>query len=197
MHLEIGNGIFAGQTLEGVNFLSGSLEKDKIFKTGDRALLTISYKGQEIKSVILSDHYRLDKEFILLAVFAVFLVVLQENRVSGNSFLFYYHINDMEGSCSLLSEGLFPGLDRHRHHGCSHCIIIFFVYGPDKRTLSAVLGALLGVATTCILGILFTDLFKIHGAVMTSSESLLYSGYQDLDLTSIFMASIFIGASGA
>ena len=52
-------------------------------------------------------------------------------------------------------------------------------------------------ATTCILGILFTDLFKIHGAVMTSSESLLYSGYQDLDLTSIFMASIFIGASGA
>lgn len=73
--LEIGNGIFAGQTLEGVNFLSGSLEKDKIFKTGDRALLTISYKGQEIKSVILSDHYRLDKEFILLAVFAVFLVV--------------------------------------------------------------------------------------------------------------------------
>ena len=32
---------------------------------------------------------------------------------------------------------------------------------------------------------------------MTSSESLLYSGYQDLDLTSIFMASIFIGASGA
>ena len=76
-------------------------------------------------------------------------------------------------------------------------IIIFFVYGPDKRTLSAVLGALLGVATTCILGILFTDLFKIHGAVMTSSESLLYSGYQDLDLTSIFMASIFIGASGA
>ena len=34
--LEIGNGIFAGQTLEGVNFLSGSLEKDKIFKTGDQ-----------------------------------------------------------------------------------------------------------------------------------------------------------------
>lgn len=196
--LEIGNGIFAGQTLEGVNFLSGSLEKDKIFKTGDRALLTISYKGQEIKSVILSDHYRLDKEFILLAVFAVFLVVFA-GKIGFQAILsfFYYHINDMEGSCSLLSEGLFPGLDRHRHHAVLTAIIIFFVYGPDKRTLSAVLGALLGVATTCILGILFTDLFKIHGAVMTSSESLLYSGYQDLDLTSIFMASIFIGASGA
>ena len=50
---------------------------------------------------------------------------------------------------------------------------------------------------TCVLGLVFTDLFKIHGAVMAYSESLLYSGYQDLSLTQIFMASIFIGASGA
>ena len=32
---------------------------------------------------------------------------------------------------------------------------------------------------------------------MPNSESLLYSGYQDLNLTRIFMASIFIGSSGA
>ena len=48
-----------------------------------------------------------------------------------------------------------------------------------------------------MLGILFTDLFQIHGAVMSYSESLLYSGYAHLSLTQIFMASIFIGASGA
>ena len=48
-----------------------------------------------------------------------------------------------------------------------------------------------------MLGIVFTDMFKIHGAVMESSESLLYAGYQHLDLTSIFMASIFLGSSGA
>ena len=76
-------------------------------------------------------------------------------------------------------------------------IIIFFVYGVDKRTIAASSGALLGIATTCILGILFTDLFKIHGAIMPNAESLLYSGYQHLDLTSIFMSSIFVGASGA
>ena len=76
-------------------------------------------------------------------------------------------------------------------------IIIFFVYGVDKRTIAASSGALLGIATTCILGILFTDLFKIHGAIMPNAESLIYSGYQHLDLTSIFMSSIFVGASGA
>lgn len=32
---------------------------------------------------------------------------------------------------------------------------------------------------------------------MPDSESLLYSGYQNLNLTSIFMSSIFVGASGA
>lgn len=59
------------------------------------------------------------------------------------------------------------------------------------------LGAAAGLLVTAILGILFTKAFKIHGAVMSYSESLLYSGYQDLNLTEIFMASIFIGSSGA
>lgn len=196
--LEIGNGIFAGQVLEGVNFLSGSLEKDKIFKTGDRALLTISHDGQEIKSVILSDHYRLDKEVILLAVFAVFLVIFA-GKIGFQAILSFFitilMIWKVLVPCYL--KGCPPVWTGIAITAVLTAIIIFFVYGPDKRSLSAILGALLGIATTCILGILFTDLFKIHGAVMTSSESLLYSGYQDLDLTSIFMASIFIGASGA
>ena len=76
-------------------------------------------------------------------------------------------------------------------------IILFFVYGVDKRTVTASLGSLLGILATCILGMLFTDLFKINGAVMPDSESLLYSGFQHLDLTAIFMSSIFIGAAGA
>ena len=50
---------------------------------------------------------------------------------------------------------------------------------------------------TAVMGTVFSSLFKIHGAIMPYSESLLYSGYADLNLTKIFMASIFIGASGA
>ena len=50
---------------------------------------------------------------------------------------------------------------------------------------------------TCTLELLGGRFEGIHGAVMPNSESLLYSGYQDLNLTRIFMASIFIGSSGA
>ena len=196
--LEIENGNFKGKILEGVNFLSGSLEKDKIFKEGDRALLTISCQGDTIRSVVISDHYRLDKEVILLAVFAVFLIIFA-GKIGFQAILSFFitilMIWKILVPCYL--KGYSPVWVGTGITAVLTAIIIFFVYGLDKRTLTAVSGALLGITTTCILGILFTGLFKIHGAVMTSSESLLYSGYQDLDLTSIFMASIFIGASGA
>lgn len=196
--LTIENGIFKGRELKGVNFLSGSLEKDKIFKTGDRALLTISYQGDEIKSVVMSDHYRLNKEFILLTIFAVFLVLFAgKNGFQAilSFFITVLMIWKILVPCYL--KGYSPVWVGILITALLTFIIIFFVYGADKRTIAATSGALLGVLTTCILGILFTDLFQIHGAIMPNAESLLYSGYQHLDLTSIFMSSIFIGASGA
>lgn len=196
--LSIENGIFKGKTLEGVNFLSGSLEKDKIYKEGDRALLTISYKDKEIKSVVMSDHYRLDKEVILLGVFAILLIVFAGKN--GFQAILSFAITVLTIWKVLIPcylKGFSPVWTGVIITFVLTVVIIFFVYGFDKRTLSASLGSLLGVVTTCILGIWFTDLFKIHGAVMQNAESLLYSGYQSLDLTAIFMSGIFIGASGA
>lgn len=196
--LSIENGIFKGETLEGVNFLSGSLEKDKIYKEGDRALLTISYKDKEIKSVVMSDHYRLDKEVILLGVFAILLIVFAGKN--GFQAILSFAITVLTIWKILIPcylKGFSPVWTGVIITFMLTVVIIFFVYGFDKRTLSASLGSLLGVVTTCILGIWFTDLFKIHGAVMQNAESLLYSGYQNLDLTAIFMSGIFIGASGA
>lgn len=196
--IEIENGLFKGKIIEGVNFLSGSLEKDKIYKKGDRALLTISHKGEEIKSVVMSDHYRLDKEIILLAVFAILLIVFAGKN--GFQAILSFAITILTiwkvlVPCYL--KGYSPVWIGIIITFALTVVIIFFVYGFDKRTLTASLGSLLGVITTCILGIKFTDLFKIHGAVMSNAESLLYSGYQNLDLTAIFMSGIFIGASGA
>lgn len=196
--LEIQNGIFKGKTLTGVNFLSGSLEKDKIFKTGDLALLTISSRNGEIRSVVMSDHYRLNKEYILLLIFAVFLVLFagKNGFQAILSFLItILVIWKILVPCYL--NGYNPIWVGIAITALLTFIIIFFVYGPDRKTAAAFSGAFLGIMTTCLLGILFTDLFQIHGAIMPNAESLLYSGYQHLDLTAIFMSSIFIGASGA
>ncbi len=39
--------------------------------------------------------------------------------------------------------------------------------------------------------------FRLHGAIQPYSETLLYSGFADLNLARLFMAAIFLGASGA
>lgn len=196
--LLIENGVLKDQEITGVNFLSGSLEKDKIYEVGDRALVTISYENGIVGSAVMSDHYRLDKEILLLAAFAALLILF----AGKNGFLaIFSFLITVLTIWKILVPAYLKGYSPI-WVGIAVTIfltlmIIFFVYGFDLRTVTASLGALLGITTACILGICFTDLFKINGAVMPSSESLLYSGYQNLNLTSIFMSSIFIGASGA
>ena len=196
--LSIGKGLFAGREITGVNFLSGSLEKDKIYEVGDKALVTISYDGDEVKSAVMSDHYRLDKEAVLAVLFVLLLILFAGKN--GVQAIFSFVITVLSiwkilGPCYL--KGYSPVWVGIALTAFLTVVILYFVYGIEKRTLVASMGSLLGVLTTCVLGIVFTDLFKIHGAVMANSESLLYSGYENLDLTAIFMSSIFIGASGA
>lgn len=196
--LSIGKGLFAGREITGVNFLSGSLEKDKIYEVGDKALVTISYDGDEVKSAVMSDHYRLDKEAVLAVLFVLLLILFAGKN--GVQAIFSFVITVLSiwkilVPCYL--KGYSPVWVGIALTAFLTAVILYFVYGIEKRTLVASMGSLLGVLTTCVLGIVFTDLFKIHGAVMANSESLLYSGYENLDLTAIFMSSIFIGASGA
>ena len=210
--VRIKDGEFAGQEIEAVNFLSGSLAADKIYVVGDEAFVRISAKpadqvedvtgpivnGYVIASSVMTDHYRLDKEWILLGIF--FLLLLLVAGKNGFQAIFSFVITILAiwklliPACLRGYSPVWIGIGLTL---ILTVIIIYFVYGFDRRTLTACLGSMLGILTTCILGILFTDAFKIHGAVMPDSESLLYSGYQYLDLTAIFMSSIFIGASGA
>jgi uncharacterized membrane protein len=76
-------------------------------------------------------------------------------------------------------------------------IIMFLVGGLSRRALAAFLGASSGVIFTSIMAFAFTGLFKIHGAVRPFTESLLFSGYGHLNLAHLFIAGIFIAASGA
>lgn len=191
-------GRFKGRTVQGVNVLNGSLESDKIFVAGDKAFVLIDYSGEDIRYVNMIDHYRLDNELILAAIFVLLLVLFAGK--TGLRALLSFVITVLAIWKVLIPQYLqgrnpvFVGLIITIS---LTIIIIALVYGFNKKTLSAVSGSMLGILTTCILGMIFTDLFNIHGAVMSSSESLLYSGYQHLSLTKIFMASIFIGSSGA
>ena len=191
-------GRFKGQEVQAYNLLTGSLQTDKIYETGDIAQVVISYQNNEVISVNMIDHYRLDKEFILLAIFSVVLIIFAKGIGLRSLLSFVITVlmiwKVLVPSCLNGGNPVLIGLAIIT---VLTVVIISLVYGYDRRFIAATLGVMLGVITTCVLGIVFTKLFKIHGAVMSNSESLLYSGYEYLNLTSIFMASIFIGASGA
>lgn len=196
--LEIVSGKFKGKTAEGVNMLNGSLEQDKLFREGDRAQVVVSYNADEILMVTMIDHDRIPMELVMGAIFILFLILFA-GRTGVRAVLSFFLtvLAIWKLLVPLYLKGYNPIWTGLVFTLLLSVLIIALVYGFDRRCVSAVSGTFLGILVTCLLGSLFTDLFQIHGAVMSSSESLLYAGYQDLNLTRIFMASIFIGASGA
>jgi uncharacterized membrane protein len=76
-------------------------------------------------------------------------------------------------------------------------VISFLVGGVNRKGLVCFLGAFLGLVFTCLLALLFSRGFHIHGAVRPFAETLLYSGFYELNLTRIFLAGIFVACSGA
>lgn len=196
--LVFANGKFTGQTAVGINMLQGSLEQDKLFEVGDKALVVISHTGKTITNVTMVDHYRISWELVMAAIFVVFLVLFAGKTGLRAIFSFVLTVLTIwKLLVPLYLKGfntIWVGLAVTL---LLTTLIIALVYGFDRRCAAAVSGSFLGILVTCVLGIAFTDLFKIHGAVMAYSESLLYAGFQNLNLTQIFMASIFIGSSGA
>lgn len=192
------SGKFKGTEITAVNRLNGSLAEDKLFSPGDKAFVVVSHSSGKITTVYMTDHFRLDKEAILAGLFILLLLLFA--RDTG-----LRAILSFVDTVLLIWKVLIPSL----LNGWSPiwvsmalvlvltCLVLSLIYGWDRRCLAATSGAALGILVTAVLGYFFTDLFQIHGAVMESSEGLLYAGYQHLNLTKIFVASIFLGSSGA
>lgn len=192
------DGEYKGQEVEAVNMLQGSLEQDKIFEAGDKALVVVSNKDGSISNVTMIDHYRTNWEIFMGMGFVIFLILFAGETGLRAIFSFVLAVLTLwKLLVPMYLKGWNPVIIGLLITLFLTIIIISLVYGFDRRSASAIAGSFLGILVTCILGIIFTDMFKIHGAVMAYSESLLYAGYQSLNLTQIFMASIFIGSSGA
>ena len=192
------SGKFKMQTAEGWNMLGGSLSQDKLFRPGDKAQAVVHHYDGEIISVNLIDYYRLEGELLLALAFAVFLVVFARGVGLRSVFSFAITILVLwKILVPLFLKGhnpIFVGLVAV---AIMTFVILALVYGFDKKLLSSFCGAMSGIVFAMVLSIICTSSFHIHGAVMANSEALLYSGFQDLNLTQIFMASVCVGASGS
>jgi len=197
--LRIESGPYEGKVLKASNPLLGQMDRDKLFKPGDAALvvLTLDQEGN-ILFVNPQEHYRLDWELALLALFAVLLVAFAgwTGLKALLSFLFAALVL-WKVLVPALLRGLDPIMTSLGVVALLSCAIIYLVAGVNRKGLVAFLGAFLGILTSCLMAILFTKGFHVHGAVMPFAETLLYSGFGHLNLTEIFIAAVFLACSGA
>lgn len=81
---------------------------------------------------------------------------------------------------------------------CFLCaVIIFAIAGFGMKGWTAFLGSFLGVLSSCAMAKLFTALLHVNGNVMSRSQALFFAGYEYLNMTDLFIGSLFLASSGA
>lgn len=192
-------GSHKGETVDAQNLYIGKLEFDKTFSVGDIAWVLLDRdKNNNIIYANMVEHYRIDKEIALIAIFAVLIIIFSGFTGVRTILSFAF---------ALLSiwKILIPGL----LHNINPMLVALFVgniitvatlllvAGFTPKAFCAISGAVCCSLLTCLAAEIWGRIFNIHGAVMQWSESLLYSGFEHLDLTSIFQAGIYLACSGA
>lgn len=197
--LEIVNGNHKGTIIEGNNLLSGKLESDKIFSIGDKALILIEKgEGGNIIGANMIEHYRVNKIVVLILLFFILLIICCGKTGFRTILSFIFTIVVIwKVLIPVLLRGYNPTFVGLLVGASISLITLILVSGFTKRTYCAILGAFVASLITCALSIIWSDIFKIDGVVMQWSESLLYAGFENLNLTSIYKAGIYLSCSGA
>jgi len=191
-------GAFKGQTVVADNLFLGKLELDKQFAPGDTALMALTVVSGKVVNAAAQDYYRLDVQVWLMALFAVLLVAYAglTGLKALLSFLFAA-LAIWKVLIPLFLKDYDPIWVTLAVLALLMACVLFLVGGVNRKALSAYLGSLLGIAATCLSALGFSAAFHLHGSVKPYAETLIYSGYPHLNLTRIFLATIFLGSSGA
>jgi uncharacterized membrane protein len=193
------DGPLKGRTIEIQNELKGSMEVDEIYRPGHFLLVEYSTSPQgQVTAAYARGKYRLDLTLGLLALFGV-LLIATAGATGAKALLSFLFAGLM--LWKVLFPAILKGYDPIWISLAVSAAIIgaicFLVGGVSRKGLVAFLGSMLGLLLTCLLSMTLTRVFGIHGAVQSFAPSLLYAGFLEINLTRLFMASIFIAASGA
>lgn len=196
--VELLNGPHQGARVQVVNMLTGKMELDEFYEPGQVILLEYDAPAGQPQNALARGHFRLGLQLMLIALFGLLLLAVagMTGLKAILSFLFSALVL-WKLFFPLMLRGFAPIPTGLGIVALLTGVICFAVGGLTRRGLATFAGSMLGIVLTCGLATLFTHLFRLHGAVRPFAEMLLYSGYYQLDLTGIFIASVFLACSGA
>ena len=197
--IRILSGEHKGYEGDAVNLLSGSLKDDKMFIPGEKAWTLVERDGDDnVIFINMIDHYRLSKEIALAIILIAALIAFSKLRGVRTilSFVFAFLL-----IWKILIPFILKGYNPLIVSSLVLIVMTFFtlllISGVNKRAFSAILGSVSAIIITVFLSSAATEYLGIHGSVLEQSESLLYSGFMDLDLTSLFSGVVILSAGGA
>lgn len=192
------DGPHKGKEMSITNMLTGKMEMDEFYELGAVVLVEYDVVDGNPSHGLARGYYRLHLQLLLIGLFGALLLVTA--GVTGLKALLSFVFTAM-----VLWKLFFPLLLQNYAPLSTGLVVVavltavitFSVGGLNRRGIATFIGSMLGVLMTCGLAVWFVHLFRLHGAVRPFAETLLYSGYYNLNLTDMFIASIFIASSGA
>lgn len=187
------------QVFRANNELRAQLELDKEFVPGDTALVILQDSDTPENTVLnVQDHDRTCWGFILLAGFSLLLCVF--GGWTGAKALFSFLF-----SCLVIWKVVIPlallGWPASWMIFGSVClltaVIVYLVAGITRKGIAAFAGSAAGIFAGLGMAHLFGHLMKINGAALPYVQTLLYSGYEFLNLQDLFIGAVILACSGA
>jgi uncharacterized membrane protein len=198
LEIELLEGPFKGQTCLTANHLTGKMDMDEVYKKGRKVLVEYSVVKGRIARAIARGNYRLSLELMLIALFAALLISLGGwTGVKAILSFMFAALMIWKVMIPLFLKGKDPIFVALLVVAALTAAVCFLVGGITRKGSATFLGAFSGLLLTYVLANIFTKEFRLHGAVRPFAETLLYSGFDYLNLTRIFVASIFVASSGA
>ncbi len=192
------NGPHKGEEIPVTNMLTGRMEFDEFYEVGSVVLVEYTMVDGSPEHALVRGHYRLGIQLVLILLFGTLLLVVAgaTGLKATLSFIFAAMVL-WKLFFPLLLQGYPPLPTGLLVVAVLTGVITFSVGGLNRLGLATFAGSMLGVLLTCGLAVLFSNMFRLHGAIRPFAESLLYAGYYELSLMDIFIASVFIASSGA
>lgn len=192
------DGPHKGQDVPVVNMLTGKMELDEFYEAGTVILVEYTARDGKPANAVARGYYRLHMQLALIVLFCLLLLAVAgvTGLKAALSFVFAALVL-WKLFFPLLLRGFPPISTGLGIVTLLTAVICFSVGGLNRRGLATFAGSMLGLLLTCGLAVWFAHLFRLHGAVRPFAEMLLYSGYYELRLTDIFIASVIIACSGA
>ncbi len=200
-HLTVGmlDGPNSGKTFRAVNELRAQMDLDKHFAPGDEAVV-IERGGEnpDTDTLVARDHWRLGWALTLFLCFCALLCLF--GGWTGMKALFSFVL-----SCLVVWKGVIPlalrGWSASWTSFAAVCllsaVIMYLVAGFTRKGVAAFLGTALGILAGLGMAHAFGRLMHINGATMPYVQTLLYSGYEFLNLQDIFIGAMVLASSGA